>query len=133
MTTVNSETAEAVAVYFLQLFPYAFATGDLTDWNEFSHSECVYCASVRSDVEENIAQGRHDVGGLVTVTDATATQVSDRWWHVVLHYTEDPSVSLDANGNVVEEFPGNPSVQADIAVILEDERFLIREVDYTVL
>ncbi|WP_237585282.1 DUF6318 family protein, partial [Actinomyces howellii] len=38
--------AEATAIYFLSLYPYAFATGDLTTWKEMSEDDCIFCNSV---------------------------------------------------------------------------------------
>ncbi len=48
MDQVSAAGAEAVAVYFLQLFPYVFASGEVTEWEALSHPECVYCANVLS-------------------------------------------------------------------------------------
>src|SRR5690554_3704314 len=35
--------AEAAAQYFLQLYPYVYATGDLSEWEAMSDPECVFC------------------------------------------------------------------------------------------
>src|SRR5665648_1058481 len=67
MDVADSAGAEAAAVYFLQLYPYVYATNDLTEWRELSHAECVFCASVITNVEEQIADSHHSDGGLVTL------------------------------------------------------------------
>ncbi|MDO4243598.1 MAG: DUF6318 family protein [Actinomyces sp.] len=44
--------ASQAAGYFLQLYPYVFATGDLTTWEEMSEDECDFCSSVAEGVRE---------------------------------------------------------------------------------
>src|SRR5665648_491210 len=68
MDVADSAGAEAAAVYFLQLFPYVFATNDLTEWRPLSHPECIFCAAVIRPVGEQAAIGVHTVGGLITVS-----------------------------------------------------------------
>src|SRR5450759_3701477 len=68
MDQVSAAGAEAVAVYFLQLYPYIFASGDLTEWKALSHPECVYCASVLSGAEKMIEAGNRAEGGLVSIS-----------------------------------------------------------------
>src|SRR5665647_3280455 len=69
MDVADSAGAEAAAVYFLELFPYVFATNDLTEWRPLSHPECIFCADVIRQVEEQAAIGVHTVGGLITVSE----------------------------------------------------------------
>ncbi|WP_269471413.1 DUF6318 family protein [Actinomyces howellii] len=69
--------AAATASYFLNLFPYAFATGDLTTWKEMSEDDCIFCNSVIDDVD-----ALHNSGGW-----------SDMWTQEVfiLSYGADPA------------------------------------------
>ncbi len=60
------EGAKAAAQYFLSLYPYAYNTGDLTEWKAMSHPECVFCASVIENVEALHAQGGYQTGGEIT-------------------------------------------------------------------
>lgn len=60
------EGAKAAAQYFLSLYPYAYNTGDLTEWRAMSHPECVFCASVIENVEALHAQGGYQTGGEIT-------------------------------------------------------------------
>ena len=133
MSQVDTETAEAVAVYFVQLFPYVYATGDLTDWNLLSDPECIHCASVRTGVEEMFAAGNHSEGGLFSIQDVTTVQVSSDWWHVALTMVQEPSVTVNAAGTVVEEFPDRKEFQVDIAVIDAAGQWLIRELEHNVV
>ena len=77
--------AQATAVYFLSLYPYAYTTGDLTTWKEMSEDDCVFCNSVITNVTD-----LHASGGW-----------SDMWTQEVtaLSYGTDPA---DPNRLVVE-------------------------------
>ena len=79
--------AEAAAQYFLQLYPYVYATGDLTDWKAMSHPECGFCRSVETDV-----------------TDI------DQWWRL-RNRRRTPQVS-EIKGR--EPLSGNPYFRVDI-------------------
>ncbi|VEG27940.1 Uncharacterised protein [Actinomyces howellii] len=50
--------ASQAAGYFLQLYPYVFATGDLNAWEGMSEDGCDFCSSVSEGVRE-----MHDSGG----------------------------------------------------------------------
>jgi len=132
MDQVNPAGAEAVATYFLQLFPYIFASGDLTDWKALSHPECVYCASVLSGAEKMSAAGNRSEGGLVTVSEVRSTVINPgRWWLVTLTMLEQPSVTVDTAGKLVEKFPETKTYKSEIAVVWESERWLVRAVTHT--
>ena len=59
----TEENAKAVGRYFLSLFPYVVATGDLTAWDALSGQSCTYCSSVREFVTEIHDAGHHGEGG----------------------------------------------------------------------
>ncbi len=50
--------AQQAAIYFMRLYPYAFATGDLTQWEAMSESTCGFCSNVTDAVTE-----LHEDGG----------------------------------------------------------------------
>ncbi|MBM6979519.1 MAG: hypothetical protein I3J03_07360 [Actinomyces succiniciruminis] len=52
------EGAATAATYFLNLYPYVYATGDLDAWQNMSEDDCEFCNSVISNVTE-----LHDAGG----------------------------------------------------------------------
>ena len=43
--------AAAAAEYFLRLFPYVMQSGDLTEWERISTTDCQFCATVRGWVD----------------------------------------------------------------------------------
>ncbi|AWE42190.1 hypothetical protein DDD63_04845 [Actinobaculum sp. 313] len=57
MDRADEVGADAAAQYFLELYLYAYLTGDLTEWNAMSLEECEFCASVAGDVESLTADG----------------------------------------------------------------------------
>ncbi|WP_136313436.1 DUF6318 family protein [Actinomyces procaprae] len=65
--------AADAATYFLELFPYVFATGDLDAWKNMSDDDCEFCNSVADDVYE-----RHEAGGWVDPWGQEITPLE--WW-----------------------------------------------------
>ena len=131
MSTVDAETAEAVAVYFLELYPYVYATGDLSDWNLLSHPECVYCADTRQGVEAMMTAGHHSLGGLSLLTNTTSTQVSDRMWTVHTSLSQAPSQTVTASGQVIEDFPERVEYEMEV-VVTHETNWLVRGVSFEV-
>ena len=54
----SSEGAIATATYFVQLYSYVYATGDLEQWKSMSRQDCLFCNSVITNVKE-----LHESGG----------------------------------------------------------------------
>lgn len=131
LSRVDAATAEALAVYFLELFPYAAATGDLADWTLLSHPECKFCSGVSDEIESLVQAGHHSEGGLLHFEDVTTTEVTSDWWHVTARLIQDPSTTRDASGVLVESFPETKRLRIDVAVTLIDGGLAIREVDST--
>lgn len=131
MDEVSSAGAEAVAVYFLELYAYVYATNDLTEWRELSHPECIFCASVITNVEEQVAAGYYSVGGISNITGVDSTEIDvGRWWSVDVELIQEPSQTLDSTGHVVEDFPETKSYHMDIAVVHEADQWVIRELSH---
>jgi hypothetical protein len=126
LSQVDAETAQALAVYFLQLYPYVYATGDLTDWRALSHPECIFCASVIGNVEDMVAEGEHWEGGLPVFSDVAVTEVSASFYNVVLDLTEEPARRLGSDGAVIEESTGGGTL-ITLVLVADDGRWLVRE------
>lgn len=118
MSQVNAATAEAVAVYFVELYPYVFATGDLTDWTALSHPECVYCADVGSGVAALTAEELSD-SGVVEILDVSSSETTPGTWWLVQIAMRQGTTS------------GGDGVIYDTAVIVvrEGDGWLIRGVE----
>ena len=122
--------AVAVAEYFVQLFPYINATGDLSAWSQLSHTDCIFCADSTSTVEAKVANGQHDEGGALTVTAASGVEVEPgAWYTVTVDFVQDPSVTKDATGAVVKEFPETKRLRSNIVTIWQNGTWSVRGVD----
>ena len=58
MDEYSVEGASLAAGYFISLYPYVYATGDLTDWQAMSEDNCVFCNNVIHEVT-----ARNEAGG----------------------------------------------------------------------
>src|SRR5699024_1566611 len=65
------EGAIAAAEYFLSLYEYVYASGDLTEWRKMSQDSCIFCEDVETEVVEI-----HDDGGY---REGAQTEVLSRW------------------------------------------------------
>lgn len=111
------EGADAVARYFLDLYPYAYATGDLEEWQRLSDPDCVFCTSVVDNVTAMHRGGDYASGGAVTVHTMTAEQLTGTRFAVEGQITQDATSRHDADGLVVSA-PTSP-VTYDIVFALE--------------
>jgi hypothetical protein len=119
--------AEAVAVYFLNLYPYALATNDLTEWKALSQPECVFCNSVIDNVEKQVAAGHRSDGGLVSVESVSGVEVSEGFYNVRVAATQTPSNEYAPDGSRVDESLGS---QAELKLVIPriDSHWMVRRV-----
>lgn len=133
MDQPDAAGAEATAVYFLGLVPYANAVGDAAELSEFSHPECGFCASAIDGVEQLARAGEHTVGGVPTISDVSSLEVDPgRWWTVDVDLVQSPQHVLDSNGDVVADVAGD-AFHMDVAVAWESDRWQVHAVSYKVL
>jgi len=130
MDTVDTAGAEAVAAYYTELFSYVFATGDLDTYRALSHPDCIFCADVIRQVEEQQAAGGHTIGGLTDVQSVRALEVDPgAWWTVDIEMVQRASLDVDAEGAVVKEVP-EKTFHLDIAVVFTSGQWAVRAVDH---
>ncbi|UFU04995.1 DUF6318 family protein [Ruania halotolerans] len=55
--------AIAAASYFVELYPYVYSSGDVTEWDALSDEGCEFCSNVRSSVSELHDSGGYSLGG----------------------------------------------------------------------
>ncbi|MDU0348789.1 DUF6318 family protein [Actinomyces sp. MRS3W] len=65
--------AANAATYFLNLFPYMYATGDLDAWKDMSEDDCEFCNNALDDAAE-----LHDAGGWADPWEQEITPLE--WW-----------------------------------------------------
>ncbi len=129
MGAVTVEGAVAAAEYFLALYPYVYNTGDLTEWKTLSHPECIFCASVISNVEAQHQASHHQIGGRITTSAGTGTEIDPgRWFSAELQVVQDPADEVDESGQPVGSPTVTQNVKAVFAIIQGDSGWSIREV-----
>jgi len=125
----NADNAVAVAEYFIAQFPYMFATGDTSVWKSLTGESCGYCAEVLDAAEADLADGLTGVGGHIDFTYGSALDFEDGTFFVTLGYVEHPSVSTNAEGDVVKTFPDKDTINADISLSWKDGRWTVDAVN----
>ena len=98
----SEETVGEAARYFVALFPYIFATGDLAQWESVSGSDCEWCADIADIVRKDVAAGKRREGGRMDIQDVQVFHDRDEMYYAVIRLKEQPSRVLAADGSVVE-------------------------------
>ncbi|MGV8977629.1 MAG: DUF6318 family protein [Cellulomonas sp.] len=134
MDAVNVDGAIAAATYFMELYPYAYNTGDSTELKELSHPECIFCKSVTDETEQMHARGEHQEGSATRVVSARGTEVNPGYWYAVdASVEQDGWRLLDAGGNVIGGEPTVTKIYAmTFAIVHQDGRWFVRGAEFTV-
>ena len=114
----DADGAIAAATYFISLYPYVYATGDLAAWKAMSDPACGYCSGVSLAVESMHTTGSHIRGGEITVTATRSfpPNASTGVYPVDLELAEGPSIEVNAVGGELNEMAGgNTLAQLDVA------------------
>jgi len=125
MDQVNAAGAEAVAAYFLNLYPYVYATNDLTEWKALSHAECVFCKSVIDNVEKQVAAGTRTEARLVTTERIDTVPISSGLFSVRMVASQQAAVVRGNDGSTVKE-TGSSRFGLDVAVLSTGSGWIIR-------
>ena len=128
MDDISVEGAEATARYFLELYPYVYATGDLEEWESLSHPECKFCASVAEDVVQAASSGHTSRGGMFSIELARAVKVSDDLYSVDFEVVQGASETFDVEGKRVGE-SGESTGLVNVLLIPEASAWAVRGVE----
>ncbi len=122
------EGAVAAAQYFLELYPYAYSTGDLEQWKAMSHPDCVFCASVVENVEALHADGGYEVGGELVFESVTASEpvAGNDYFGVDFALVQSSAIEYDNDHTRVRTIPES-SYRMYTAVALVDSQWMLRE------
>jgi len=100
------EGAIAAGKYFVQLYPYIYATGDLSEWNELSGKSCKFCAGAKDHVVKLHESGGFVRGGTVTVSSEDGGGPYDNGVYIVeLGVQVAPSTDVHGDGST-KDFDG---------------------------
>lgn len=105
MERTDEVGAVAAASYFMELFSYAYRSGDLTEWDRISAAECEFCASVRVDVAAVYGSGGRLNGGAIMLESAELVGRDDALgvYAVLVPFELAGLQELDGAGVVVED------------------------------
>ncbi|TDE95873.1 hypothetical protein EXU48_06325 [Occultella glacieicola] len=71
----GADNASEVAEYFLRLYSYGYATGDVSTWEEIADAECEGCAWVADDIDDLHSEMGFVDGGELTFEDSQVLPV----------------------------------------------------------
>jgi len=127
---VSVDGAIAVATYFMELYAYTYATGDLESWNRLSHPECEFCASTRAGVNDLLSSGQLRDGGSVTVAEPSAREISPgELYSVDLAMTEGPARVVSVSGKALTDWVPARRYQTNVLVLRDGDQWWVRGVD----
>ena len=124
----SPEGAVATGSYFVQLYPYVYATGDLEQWRAMTRQDCLFCGSVITNVTS-----LHESGGWVDpwVHTITETGYSDpgpgsEYSRVDIVFSQEAVYTYDGTGAPPEIEDPKPRTQLILAMRYEDGHWIIR-------
>ncbi len=118
----------AVATYFLSLYPYAYATGDLADWEVISSDACVFCSSVVTNVSAMHVVGHRQIESGTTMHQASGTEINPGvFYTVTIDAKQGDAVEFDATGATVDTSVGEENTL--VFAVEWNGAWSIREVD----
>jgi hypothetical protein len=123
------EGAIAAAQYFLELYPYAYNTGDLEDWRAMSHPECVFCIGVIRNVEDLHSIGGYELGGEFIFRQVSAREPlsGNEYFAVDFDLEQKPGIRVDGDGSR-QDFDGDDNLTVKFALGAINDQWVIREV-----
>lgn len=124
--------AVAVAAYFIELYPYLFATNDQTAWRELSSPECIFCQDVIDDANVMAAAGQRREGGATAISDATGTEIgAGSSYSVDLSMVEEPTRTLDRQRAPVDDWTVATSYRTVVVLLHDGSAWSVRAVEPT--
>ena len=125
----SSEGAIATATYFVQLYPYVYATGDLEQWKSMSRQDCLFCNSVITNVGK-----LHEAGGWISPWTHTITRTDyldpgpdSEYSQVDVVFDQEASYSYDGTGGEPEVAEPHSYTVIIFAMKYTDGHWIIRE------
>jgi len=102
MATPGADGAAAAASYFISLYPYVYATGDLTEWRLLSDPACEFCAMVDGEVEDLHGRGHRVVGPFAVLSTSGRELEASRWYSAEAVVDIGESSEFDRQGHLVK-------------------------------
>lgn len=127
MDRADADGAIAAATYFIALYSYAYATGDLVGWTAMSDPACVFCAGLTKDVQAASGTGASVVGGDLTVASKTAAPGKDAGvFRVDLTVSQSAFQVINRSGAVTSAGVGSRGATVTAVLVHRREGWLVR-------
>ncbi|QHT58136.1 hypothetical protein GXP71_20015 [Cellulomonas sp. H30R-01] len=102
MTSPDEVGAAAAAEYFVQLYDYSFASGNLEPWNGLASETCDFCRDIAADVAEIGQSGNRTLNEPTSIVTSRVWMIEPaKWFGADLIVREAPSTQVDATGATV--------------------------------
>lgn len=123
------EGAIAAAEYFIELYPYVYATGDLEEWEEISDADCQFCQGVADSASELRDSGGYGEGPVIEVSGREVFPRADEQNQLIVELSAEEGASrhLDSRGEAIKESDGGP-LEILVAVSYDEAEWLVRGV-----
>lgn len=107
-TTGSDDAAVDAAAYFMDLYNYVRATGDLTEWDALSDPGCEFCTNTHTRVAEVYSADGRLEGGTVAVADGSLIDYTPELHvhSVQFAFSASPTTEYDADGAAVRTAEG---------------------------
>jgi len=129
MSSPSADGALAAAEYYMGLYVYSLATGDLAGWRTMSAADCKFCNGVIQDVEHLIAVGHTVSSAPLEFRSGYGTEVAPgELYGANFDASQDAWTELDSSGAVVTTGPAS-EVSMDFAIAWQNDGWLVRQVD----
>ncbi|MFI9484892.1 DUF6318 family protein [Promicromonospora sp. NPDC052451] len=98
----DAEGAAAAAEYFIELYPYVMATGDVEEFEALSHRACGFCSQALEDANQIQELGQTYQGGATTTTLLSQYGRDELTgiYPLDVEVRQEASRTLEANGSV---------------------------------
>ncbi|GIG22486.1 hypothetical protein Cch01nite_32100 [Cellulomonas chitinilytica] len=129
MAQPSAGGAVAAAKYYLELYRYAFATGDLEGFTAMSATDCTFCADVIGDIEQMVLVKHTNPPATIEFARANGIEVvPGQSYGADLEVHQGAWTEVDSTGKVTDR-GGPSSVQMYFALGWTDNAWLVRQVD----
>lgn len=129
MDEESAEGAVATATYFVQLYPYVYATGDLEQWRSMSRQDCLFCGSVITNVTRLHSSGGWKDPWVHTVTGTSYADPGpgSEYSRVDVTFNREATYTYDGTGAEPEVAEPHSNTLIIFAVKYVEGRWVIRE------
>ncbi|MGY4645708.1 hypothetical protein ACVW07_003541 [Cellulomonas sp. URHB0016] len=129
MAEPSIDGAIAAARYFLELYSYSMATGDLVAWRAMSADDCIMCNKVIAEVEGLAAIGHTVSSSPLEISTANGIEVSpSQLYGADLDVVQGAWSEIDRAGNVVDSGPSSAAFM-QFAIGWGADGWIVRQVD----